>query len=347
MSWEIKNGDSLEVLKGFPENSIESIVTDPPYGLSFMGKKWDYDVPGVALWEECLRVIKPGGHLLAFAGTRTQHRMAVNIEDAGWEIRDCLGWLYGSGFPKSLDVSKALDKAAGAKREIIGKRVYGDGHIQNSTILSRPIGTFECAQDDRLETAPATEEAKRWSGWGTALKPAWEPIIMARKPLSGTVAANVIEHGVGGINVDGCRVGEEGGTKKCKPTKRPSVSAYGNGLNGGAPIPIDAGRWPSNILHDGSDDAEAVLGEARRFFYCPKASKADRGDGNSHPTVKPTELMQYLVRLVTPPGGIVLDPFCGSGTTGVACIREGFRVVLIEREIEYCEIAKKRLEAEI
>lgn len=219
------HGDCLEVLKGMPDNSVDSIVTDPPYGLSFMGKKWDYDVPDQAIWEECLRVLKPGGHLLAFAGTRTQHRMAVRIEDAGFEVRDMIAWVYGSGFPKSLDVSKAIDKAAGAVREVIGKAQWS-----NSAAHFVP-GEDHTARVTLDITAPATAAARQWQGWGTALKPALEPITVARKPLKGTVAANVLEWGTGAINIDGCRV--EGGESDGITT---------------------SGRWPANLIHDGSDE---------------------------------------------------------------------------------------------
>ena len=337
----IINGDCLDVLKELEDNSVDSIVTDPPYGLSFMGKRWDYDVPNVDIWKECLRVLKPGGHLLRFAGTRTQHRMAVRIEDAGFEIRDMIAWVYGSGFPKSLDVSKAIDKAAGVEREVLGET--RKGAQTNST------GRYGAWGDGITPTAPATDAAKQWDGWGTALKPALEPITVARKPLIGTVAENVLQHGTGAINVDGGRV--------------------------------EGGRWPANFIHDGSEEAIDLLKDSARFFYCAKASKRDRDEGcegmeqksaaecvdrvegsagmnspragagrtsgshNHHPTVKPTDLMRYLCRLVTPPDGTVLDPFMGSGSTGKAAVLEGFRFIGIEREEEYCEIAERRIEA--
>jgi len=335
---ELLHGDCLDRLRELPDCSVDACVTDPPYGLSFMGKAWDYDVPGAEVWREVLRVLKPGGHLLAFAGTRTQHRMAVQIEDAGFEIRDMIAWVYGSGFPKSLDVSKAIDKAAGAEREVVGRAKgagtkdpdsFGNGHNAEYNI-----------------TAPATPAAQQWSGWGTALKPALEPITVARKPFKGTVAANVLEHGTGAINVDGCRVGTE---QRYNPSA--GNKSGGNSLNMSAVgMPQDAdgrmaaGRWPANLIHDGSDEPCALLGDAARFFYCAKASKADRGEGNGHPTVKPTDLMRYLCRLVTPPGGVVLDPFMGSGSTGKAAALEGFRFIGIEREAEYLEIARGRVQ---
>jgi site-specific DNA-methyltransferase (adenine-specific) len=393
---ELLHGDCLEWLKELPDCSVDACVTDPPYGLSFMGKAWDYDVPQVDVWREVLRVLKPGGHLLAFAGTRTQHRMAVAIEDAGFEIRDMIAWVYGSGFPKSLDVSKAIDKAAGAEREVVGQRVYGDGHVQNSTKLSPPIGTFERTQDKRLETAPAPPAAQQWSGWGTALKPALEPITVARKPLGGrTVAANVLEHGTGAINVDGCRVAMDpadfarlsAGVEAIRKRGGVMDNSWKNSSDLSGANPANSlGRWPANLIHDGSDEVVGLFpdtgiskgkaqfkthstyewsrshadataepqhgieigygdsGSAARFFYCAKASKADRGDGNGHPTVKPTELMRYLCRLVTPPGGVVLDPFMGSGSTGKAAALEGFRFIGIEREAEYLEIARRRVQ---
>lgn len=341
-------------MKRLEDNSVDSIVTDPPYGLSFMGKKWDYDVPSTEIWAECLRVLKPGGHLLAFAGTRTQHRMAVRIEDAGFDIRDMIAWVYGSGFPKSMDVSKAIDKAAGAEREVIGKNQFAARRVQNK---DRPntanVGGYVNSEASLLITAPATEASQQWQGWGTALKPALEPITVARKPLIGTVAANVLEHGTGALNIDGCRVSTSDvlsfgsrelgdGIKygKCKPTTEG--------------IQHDQGRWPANLIHDGSDEvdgmfpksASGTFGSASRFFYCAKASKKDRGD-NNHPTVKPTDLMRYLCRLVTPPGGVVLDPFTGSGSTGKAAMLEGFSFIGCELSEEYAAIAKERIKAAI
>jgi site-specific DNA-methyltransferase (adenine-specific) len=381
MDYTLHHGDCLDVLRTMADNSVDAVVTDPPYGLAFMGKRWDYDVPSVEIWAECLRVLKPGGHLLAFAGTRTQHRMAVRIEDAGFEIRDMIAWVYGSGFPKSLDVSKAIDKAAGAEREVVGQRTTGIGTGEGST----PI----MGDGNRDITAPATPEAQQWSGWGTALKPALEPITMARKPLAGTVAANVLEHGTGAINIDGCRVeGAIGPTYQTGGNgKVGSGGVYEGGYRGewssADPHPESvrhhaSGRWPANLIHDGSEEVMGLFpqtaasksggkagwqdqyvggtykpiertgydeapGSAARFFYCAKASKADRGEGNTHPTVKPTGLMRYLCRLVTPPGGIVLDPFMGSGSTGKAAILEGFQFIGIERDAEYLAIAEARI----
>jgi site-specific DNA-methyltransferase (adenine-specific) len=335
-----------------------------------------------------LRVLKPGAHLLAFAGTRTQHRMTCAIEDAGFEIRDMIAWVYGSGFPKSLDVSKAIDKAAGAERGVIGERTL-TGRAAQST--KDKGGTYTAAAPSSAGmskvvpiTAPATDAAKQWHGWGTALKPALEPITVARKPLDGTVAENVLRYGTGAINVDGCRVGDDQrfsapatprpGTFNCSPQS--GIDYKGKTV---------VGRWPANLIHDGSEEVMAGFpetgpskisnrglqnsgrhggladtgrnikhgtdgmrghndngGSAARFFYCAKASKAERGEGNNHPTVKPVALMRYLCRLVTPPGGTVLDPFMGSGSTGIAAVLEGFGFIGIERELEYLEIARAR-----
>ena len=413
--FEIRTGDCLEVLRGMADSSVDSIVTDPPYGLSFMGKKWDYDVPDVAVWAECLRVLKPGGHLLAFAGTRTQHRMAVRIEDAGFEIRDMIAWVYGSGFPKSLDVSKAIDKAAGAEREVVGT-YKGASNIGKGSTNSY-ITTKSGKATDVSITAPATPAAQQWAGWGTALKPALEPITVARKPLVGTVAGNVLRHGTGAINVDGCRVnpGEVvpgGGGLRGGAASRHEGWQRPSHLENEATQPHTAGRWPANLIHDGSEEVVGLFpvtgaskasarggtnpnpmdwgkgrldggvvkghddagGSAARFFYCAKASKADRDEGlerfelrkggamsgvetrpdrptnhpmraNHHPTVKPTALMRYLCRLVTPPGGLVLDPFAGSGSTGKGALLEGFRFVGIERDPEYVAIAQARCAA--
>lgn len=377
-------GDSLHTMLELPDNSVDAIVTDPPYGLSFMGKKWDYDVPSVQFWAGCLRVLKPGGHLLAFAGTRTQHRMAVRIEDAGFEIRDMIAWVYGSGFPKSMDVSKAIDKVAGAEREVVGF----DASRARSNRVGKVMGETEYDRSDNgaTITAPATDAALQWQGWGTALKPALEPITVARKPLAGTVAANVLEYCTGALNIDGCRVVSEP-RKICNYESAGSQGCMTHtGVAGHAGREYSerietAGRWPANLIHDGSDEVLAGFpvtapsngaprvskssasigtfrtldrvtlgvsdsgGSAARFFYCAKASKSDRGAENIHPTVKPTDLMRYLCRLVTPAGGVVLDPFMGSGSTGKAAMLEGFRFIGSEMSLEYFEIAKARIES--
>jgi DNA modification methylase len=339
-------GDCREVLATLPDGSVDAVVSDPPYGLSFMGKRWDYDVPSVEVWQQCLRVLKPGGHLLAFAGTRTQHRMACRIEDAGFEIRDMIAWVYGSGFPKSLDVSKAIDKAAGAEREVVGSYTVGGtaakGKHKGRAAASADDGSAMGCIKELDITVPATEAAKQWQGWHTSLKPALEPVTLARKPLEGTVAANVLQYGTGAINVDGCRV--EGEPRPLLEHTGRSGNVYGDGLEGSRAIGMTtAGRWPANLIHDGSREATGILGEEARFFYCPKTSAAERGKGNNHPTVKPIDLMRYLCRMVTPPGGIVLDPFAGSGSTLLAARREGFRAIGIELNPEYCQIIKSRL----
>lgn len=452
-------GDCLEVLRTIPDNSIDSVVTDPPYGLAFMGKRWDYDVPSVEIWAECLRVLKPGGHLLAFAGTRTQHRMACRIEDAGFEIRDMIAWVYGSGFPKSMDVSKAIDKAGGASprelaellrkrreaagmsRELVAQYVgctpasVRDWEEGRARAVGRPIEFIVPSEDYRERLADLlgysaderkligtdtdrrgdgtvygighsgerrlggnTEAAARWSGWGTALKPALEPITMARKPLNGTVAANVLAHCTGALHIDACRIPAglmPANTGSGGLPRRREDEQRGPGM---VAQPHAEGRWPANLIHDGSDEVLAAFpdapgqradvsttapspktsnvygrmsregeasadsdnagvvgfkmkpgarrmdgGSSARFFYCAKANKNDRGDGNAHPTVKPTELMAYLCRLVTRPGGKVLDPFMGSGSTGKACMREGFQFTGIEREALYLAIAEARI----
>jgi len=433
------HGDSLIVLAELDDCSVDSIVTDPPYELGFMGKSWD--ASGIAynvdLWAECLRVLKPGGHLLAFGGTRTYHRMAVAIEDAGFEIRDSLHWVYGSGFPKSHNVSKAIDKAAGAEREVIAHQDVGPD-IRG--------GNYENAEGRMIAeiTVPTTDAAKQWEGWGTALKPAHEPIVLARKPLVGTVAANVLEHGTGALNIDGCRVPGEPWA-----TVAPNAGGRSGGVMGKATLHPGGeahvlGRWPANIIFDeeagaeldqqsgitkdgvavnrnrtpdndraiytsyqfgqnrGSDVGYGGVGGASRFFYCPKASRAERDAGlddisvasnrvtdyahqvrecttcgsrskrngrwpdcdhdnwewvtkkaeahkggnprNIHPTVKPIALMRWLVRLITPPDGIVLDPFTGSGTTLAAATLEGVNAVGIELTDDYLPIIIGRCE---
>lgn len=390
MTWEVRHGDCIALMRAMPDASVDAVVTDPPYELGFMGKSWD--ASGIAfnveVWVEALRVLKPGGHLLAFSGSRTYHRMACAIEDAGFHVRDQIMWLYGSGFPKSLDVSKAIDKAAGAEREVLSERIMVQ--VGGSSLAIR--------MGDRREvqaniTAPATDDARRWAGWGTALKPAHEPICLARKPLDGTVAANVLRHGNGAMNIDATRVPfvSEADEKESKAKNQhadfgtPPVT--GNTVYGDFSMLTPKnynppGRWPANVLHDGSDEATEGLRDAARYFYCAKASRADREDGceeqparsgaeaverdedsagmaspragagrtaasvrNHHPTVKPTELMRYLCRLVTPPGGLVLDPFTGSGSTGRGAVMEGFRFIGCEQSEEYVAIARARIAA--
>jgi site-specific DNA-methyltransferase (adenine-specific) len=368
---KIYNDDCLYKIKDLEDNSIDSIVTDPPYGISFMGKKWDYDVPSVDIWKECYRVLKPGGHLLSFSGSRTYHRMAVNIEDAGFEIRDQIMWVYGSGFPKSLNVGKAIDKKLGNEREVVGKR----NHLNSSGShegYKRPI------DEERIKNGvDITKGSSEWEGWGTALKPAHEPIVLARKPFKDTIANNVLEHGTGALNIDGCRVGDDeikscGGRKTITTGDERTGKALG--ING-PHEPLNTthiGRWPANFIHDGLEE------EWSKYFYCPKANKKDRNEGceeleekqtvggggtndpngddvcgkygsvkakanNNHPTVKPTELMRYLCRLITPKNGTVLDPFMGSGSTGKAAMLEGMSFIGIELSEEYLDIAEKRI----
>ena len=344
-------GDCRESMAALPEASVDAVVCDPPYELGFMGKSWD--ASGIAydleVWRQALRVLKPGGHILAFSGSRTYHRMTCAIEDAGFEIRDQIMWVYGSGFPKSHDVSKAIDKAAGVEFE--ARPACGVGFMGPDG-----PGGYNVRKNQLRRTEDSTDAARQWSGWGTALKPAHEPICLARKPLVGTVAANVLRHGTGAINVDGCRIATVEGDNTARVWRdTPSAGKGSNHIgqavhhvgstSGGNP----SGRWPANFIHDGSDEATEGLRDAARFFYTAKASSEDRdemlGDvpRNMHPTVKPTDLMRYLVRMVTPPGGTVLDPFTGSGSTGRAAMLEGLRFVGCELSPEYAEIARARI----
>jgi DNA modification methylase len=462
----VHHGNCLDILPTLPDCSVDSVVTDPPYELGFMGKDWDNS--GIAyrvnLWSEVLRVLKPGGHLLAFGATRTYHRMAVAIEDAGFEIRDSIHWIYGSGFPKSLDVSKAIDKVNGepdrllkftawfrgagmsvkqvtgilrdaqlisengtmashyfakstagqpaiptaamwqvlrphcgevpewvdalvarieAEREIIGKRDVPVGHS-----FAGPTYGGDSAAVEVDITAPATDAAKQWEGWGTALKPAVEPVVVARRPLIGTVAANVLQYGTGALNIDGTRIGTTGRAIKLAQKGTGSHGGEGFGADGVIARVSDydwagvgmsepsSGRWPANVIFD--PDAATELDRqqdgASRFFYIAKPSKAERNAGldglperrhksyeggpiaskngspggssvttNPHPTVKPLTLMRYLVRLVTPPGGTVLEPFAGSGTTLMAATMEGFNSIGIEMTDDYLPIIEGRV----
>ena len=421
---KILHGNNLDLLKTLPDNSVDSIVTDPPYGLSFMNKKWDYDVPSVEFWKEAYRVLKHGGHVLSFGGTRTYHRMVVNMEDAGFEIRDQIMWLYGSGFPKSHNIGKAIDKIQGNEREVIGEKKRGD--VERAK--EKGVGYLaDVANRNNIKqfgygTEIITKGQSEWEGWGTALKPANEPICLARKPLSEkSVAENVLKHGTGGINIDACRVNFQNEEDRKESTAKNQHADFGtkpmtnNNVYGDysmiEPKNYDPqGRFPANIIFD--EEAGKLLDEqsgisktgdikpyeqrntdsysgsmppirdvnfkgdkggASRFFYCAKASKSDRDDGlrgfhkksskkfdggnfdsastnandrtslNFHPTVKPTELMRYLCRLITPINGIVLDPFMGSGSTGKGAILEGFDFIGMELDPEYVEIAKARI----
>lgn len=329
-------GDCLARLRELPDASVAAVVTDPPYGLGFMGKAWDHAVPSADVWREVLRVLRPGGHMVAFFGSRTYHRGAVAIEDAGFEVRDQLMWIYGSGFPKSHDVSKAIDKAAGAEREVLSTRRVQD-------IRGGKYNSADAYMEHAI-TAPATDAARQWQGWGTALKPAHEPIVLARKPLVGTVATNVLAHGTGAINVDGCRVGDEE-----LPEMIAGQARVGTFERGEMVTPARVDRWPANVTHDGSDEPRGLLGDAARFFYSPKADAEDRNEGlprdmrNTHPTVKPVDLMRWLVRLITPPGGLVLDPFMGSGSTGKAALLDGFDFIGVDLDPKHVAIAEARL----
>ena len=351
---------------------IDACVTDPPYGLSFMGNAWDYDVPSVVIWNQVYNVLKPGSHLLSFFGSRTYHRGVIPIEDAGFEIRDQLMWLYGSGFPKSHNIGKAVDNLQGNEREDLGEyEPFGREGRKSSGKAKFGAKGWETKPKIRL-----TKGNSEWEGWGTALKPAHEPIVMAKKPFKGTVANNVLEHGTGGINIHECRVGDKGGTKD-KPTGDGIRSNQVFGVYGSCKtVELDQGRFPANVMHDGSDSVQDLFGDKSRYFYCAKASKQDRDEGldefenkitqgmrsnagpalvgdnesgrttrkNNHPTVKPTELMRYLCRLVTPKGGVVLDPFMGSGSTGKAAVAEGFSFVGIEMNENYFDVACARID---
>jgi site-specific DNA-methyltransferase (adenine-specific) len=406
----ILNGDCIIEMGKYPDNYFDSVVTDPPYGLGkepdanevlkdwiekgyheiqgkgFMDKEWDAFVPQPNLWKEVFRVLKPGGHVLAFYGTRTYDWGVMAMRFAGFEVRDCIQWLYGSGFPKSHNISKAIDKLHGSEREVVGSKITGTMNNKGGASVNKQ--GWDSGQKQIDITAPATKEAKKWDGWGSALKPANEPIVLARKPLEKglSIAENVLKWGTGGINIDGCRVFTN------------EKLNYGNGIksnvgfktspqNNQRPTYNGEGRFPANIILDkiaaeildeqsgeskSSKSAKLYInntegrsvkngasgfrdpnstysdsGGASRFFYVAKASKSERNKGledkNFHPTVKPVKLMQYLVRLITPQNGKVLDPFCGSGTTGVACKLEKFNFVGIEQDPEYTKIAQSRI----
>ena len=451
--FELHEGDCREVMAGMEAESVDTLICDPPYGLSFMGKDWDHGVPGERFWVEALRVAKPGAHLLAFGGTRTHHRLMVAIEDAGWVIRDVVMYVYGSGFPKSHNISKAIDKVNGesgrmlkfvnwmrttglkqkeinaaigksdvgshylrrdqpaiptaaiwstlrplcgnvpawvdelierveAEREVVGQQTKGSSPLPNNH-----DGRWNDGQQDGTFdiTAPATDAAREWDGYGTALKPAWEPVIVAMKPLAGTFAQNALQHGVAGLNIDGGRVGTEEMLGRPQTDQHFFSGLANNGWNDNS---TGKGRFPANLIHDGSDEVLAGFpvtgksgvavrrngnagrgsfpvkiaegsddvgyadsGSAARFFYTAKASRSERnaglpeGETSSHPTVKPLALMRYLCKLTrTPTGGVVLDPFMGSGSTGCAAVLEGRRFIGIDLEPEYVEIARRRIE---
>ena len=416
----IYTGDCLEVL---PELSgVSGVLTDPPYGLSFMGKAWDKGVPGIPFWDAIGRACLPGAHLLAFGGTRTYHRQTCAIEDAGWTVRDCLMWVYGSGFPKSHNISIAIDKKAGVEREVVGQNKYVSRRPNPMNGISYNYNESKYDISANLDiTKPATPNAHTWQGYGTALKPALEPIVLAQKPREGSFVDNVLTHGCGALNVDGCRI--EAGTEHMRgavsTSKQSSPGVYEaskhGGLSGSGFVATDHpdGRWPSNVLIDDSPEVVGLFpstgpsrassnkdksksvgygsshwvkrgtshedngGSAARFYYCAKASRAEREAGcwgvppmkrdesreegspggdnprnrgakpihNSHPTVKPIALMRYLLRLITQPErNLILDPFAGSGTTGIACALAGIPCVLIEQDPHHVEIIKARIQ---
>lgn len=351
----IFDGDNLDHLKGLPDNSIDSVVTDPPYGIDYMKSEWDGSVPGIEVWKEVFRVLKPGGFLLSFGGTRTYHRMVVAVEDAGFEIRDQISWLYGQGMPKSRNVSKDIDRIQGAKRDVVG-RVKMPGYARIGAALG--VQAANVTEYDRLSSDAITDDAKKFSGHGNGLKPAQEPIVVARKPFTGSIARNLIRHGVGTFNIDACRVPgvnpmialREAALKTGKHPGRPGRKGHHNLNNcisferyAAARESEALGRFPSNIIHDGSAEAMAVFPkETASYFYCAKPSPEERAD-NKHPTVKPLALMSYLVKLVTPAGGTVLDPFAGSGTTGVAALADGFSAILMERDSRSLTIIRRRM----
>lgn len=392
----LHQGDCLDVMRRMDDNSVDSVITDPPYALEFMGKGWDKVLPPVEVWQEALRVAKPGAMLLAFGGTRTYHRLTCTIEDAGWQIRDCIMWIYGSGFPKSHNISKAIDKAAGAEREVVEEVRAGFG--KRNGVKDQDGGIFANSLPEELKrvsiTAPATEAARTWDGYGTALKPAYEPIVVAMKPVESTFAANAQKWGVAGLNIDGARVGTDSGDDYGRSPNRSDGTrsqsrgySWGRGLAEDSGVGNPSGRWPANIIHDGSPEVvgrfpvttsgarkgtgkpkyggnsynesatldyttcEASTGSAARFFYTAKASKSERtANGavdNKHPTVKPLALLEYLCTLTkTPTGGVVLDPFVGSGTTLLAARNAGRSAIGIEMNAEYCQIARARLKAQ-
>jgi len=388
MKWQIINGNNIDILKTYPDNHFDSIVTDPPYGIAFLGKAWDNDTGAMETWQECLRVLKPGGHLLAFSAARTYHHLATNIESAGFEIRDQLMWLYGSGFPKAQDIGKAIQKRQGVEE----RKPYSDGGINGLNAYCKDGGDTErfTKSGNTGSVVPTSPEAQQWSGWKTALKPAHEPIVMGRKPFKGSCVDNVLTHGTGALNIDATRIEYEGDKPKAATFKngisyrQHTDELYGKDAEHTTQRTQeynDAGRFPSNVIGEVED--------YQKYFYCPKVSRKERHIGfeklpepeklnnpeemkkhplwdpsigtnshrlmkkirehqeigNNHPTVKPVELMKYLVRLVTPAGGLVLDPFNGSGSTGMACVEMGYEYVGCELDPEYVEIANNRISA--
>ncbi|MCL2450375.1 MAG: site-specific DNA-methyltransferase, partial [Polyangiaceae bacterium] len=377
--WTLINADVADALRNLKDNGVDALFCDPPYGFGFMGKAWDYDVPSVELWTDALRVLKPGAPLVAFGGSRTYHRLACNVEDAGFELRDCLMWLYSTGFPKSQNVSLALDKAAGAERLVVGTRTL----VGNCAVSAKDKGgtygiQVGSAAKEIPVTSPATELAKAWDGYGTALKPAHEPIVLARKPLDGTMAENVARWGVGGLAIDACRIeGRERTNYGLAGATRTRSVTYGE-PTASADFDGSKGRWPANLLLD--EGAAAMLNDGSRFFFTSKVSTkereagcealplrsvremTDRDDGtaglaspragagrgggarNHHPTLKPIALTTWLARFILPPSpGMILVPFSGAGSEMIGCLRAGWpKVVGIERDPEYAAIARAR-----
>jgi DNA modification methylase len=385
-------GNSLDVLDTLPDNSVDSIVTDPPYEIGFMGKGWDNTgiAFNVEIWKKALRVLKPGGHMVAFNHSRMFHRMMVAIEDAGFEIRDTIMWLYGSGFPKSMNIGLAIDKVNGIESKVVGTIKTKDFTKHNGSMMSKENTKSFQTTSTKIDIKEAQNQ---WSGWGTALKPAYEPIILARKPVQGSIIDNVLKWGVGGINIDGCRVETEDVIEVGRNGRESKALFQQSELKNEQQTFQNNGRFPANLIHDGSDevisgfpikDEETLENSPSRFFYTAKASQDDRNEGldiagfearresdmvkddgaggdnprnrtnkprlNTHPTVKPTDLMKYLVRLITPKGGVVLDLFMGSGSTGKAVMLENatnqsnYHFIGIDMTKEYVEIAKARID---
>ena len=377
MTYTIIQGDNKEVLKTIEDNSIDAIVTDPPYGIGFLGKDWDQDIGSLETYKECFRVLKPGGHILAFSAPRTYHHLALTIEKAGFEIRDQIMWIYSSGFPKSQDVGRSIDRSLKKGKFVkTGKTRVSGGPKEN------PNGPLP--RSEETIHVPESEEAKQWTGWGTSLKPAHEPICMARKPLKQSIAKNCQQYGTGALNIDATRIptddviicGAGNGNTFNNFNAENNIDGPGTGTKINHNVPkwqqADGGRFPSNVIGE-------ITEEYQKYFYCPKVSRKERhighempsamfGDkqgayddngqryavgldartgnvGNNHPTVKPVELMKYLIKLVTPKGGTVLDPFNGSGSTGMAAISLGYKYIGIELDEKYIAISKQRIEA--
>ena len=362
MKYQILQGDNRDTLKTIADNSIDAIVTDPPYGIDFLGKAWDANTGALETYQECLRVLKPGGHILAFSAARTYHHLAITLEQAGFEIRDQIMWIYSSGFPKSQDVGKSIDRAAGKKDPNYGSKKTAKqgnetvGDFSSGARCGKCNRTFNADIIKHCKEEPCgmrythqTQDGKAWSGWGTSLKPAHEPIALARKPIKSSIRENCLKYGVGALNIDATRIPYEndkdvpvphGGKARQHKDNPGWMSTTGHKIIEDPQI-NEIGRFPSNVIGE--------IADYQKYFYCPKVSRAERHvDGqaeNNHPTVKPIELMKYLIRLITPPGGVVLDPFNGSGSTGCAAVELGHEYIGCELDPAYAEIARKRIEA--